>query len=134
MLWKVYYQDQTFTSDDGDWTDVPPRGIQAVAIPHPTAYRQILTGDFYWWSPWANGPVQSDWTGVVDFLLEQGVMTPNQKFTDISPAIQWEQGVRWGRSLSDIEYNRVYQQIVEDADLVVWGQKVGRLPSERRVR
>lgn len=131
MNWKLYYQDSTFSSDDGAWNDAPARGVQALALPHPTANRQIQTNDFYFMSPWADEPCAADLFGIIDYLLEIRVLTPNQAITDLAAADLFNHGIKLGRSLSDTEYNRVHTEIVADADLTVWGPKTTRTPHER---
>lgn len=131
MQWKLYYPNGTFTSLDGSWLDAPPRGIQALAIPHYTGTRQIQSNDFYIWPAWMDEPTAADLYGVIDMLIEQGLMTADQHVADFTPEQLFGWGVKWGRSLTDRAYNELYRQVVADADLIEWGAKVGRLPSER---
>lgn len=131
LVWKVYYHDHTFTNLDGDWHDAPPRGVQAVAIPHDTGNRQIQTNDFYWWPDWTTYPIAGDVWGVMDWLLTVGILHPDQPITELTPGQLFRAGVKLGRSLDNHTYRRVYQQIVDDADLLEWGPKTTRLPNER---
>ena len=125
MDWKLYYQDGTYSSDDGPWEDAPSRGVQALATPHRTSNREIQTGDFYFWPPWCDAPISGDLYGVIDYLIENGV-------EDWQPVVvNREQGIKWGRSLDSGTYNDLYQQIVADADLIEWGPKTTKAPYER---
>ena len=133
MNWKLYYPDGgTFSSDDGDWEAAPSRGVQALVTPHPTSSREIQTGDFYFWPPWCTYPISGDLFGVVDFLIEIGAHTerPDDVFFHLAVGRR-EHGIKWGRSLDSGTYNQLYQKIVKDADLIVWGPKTTRTPYER---
>ena len=129
MLWKLYYQDTTYSSDDGLWGGAPPRGVQALATPHPTSNREIQTGDFYFWPPWCESPISGDLFGVVDYLIEIGIDTDDDMW--LRPVIERQHGIKWGRSLDSGTYNSLFQRIVEDADLISWGPKTTRAPYER---
>lgn len=53
MLWKIYYDDnQTFSSDDGEWETAPSDGIICVVVESNKVGRHIFSGsDFYFKIP-----------------------------------------------------------------------------------
>lgn len=119
MLWALYYDSRrVYTSEDGEWQDAPPWGVQALVVSQmPTQERVIFEGDFYFIPANATEPFGGDQWGVVDKLIVEGHMTGNMLLADFTPEelIGW--GVKFGRMLDRAKYEELARFIREDARL-----------------
>lgn len=105
-MWKIYYEDEVFSSDDGDKKDAPARGVQAIIQDSKEVGVHVVTGgDYYIWREKSQRWVSVDIFGLFDFLIETGL-------------------VKFGRTISRDEYLEIMKEVMED--------KAGWLPSERK--
>ena len=96
MRWKIYYDDgTTFSDEDGSLEDAPARGVQAIVCKDERLGWVVETGcDYY---VWKDGRFYArDIFGLFDFLIDSGL-------------------VKFGRTITSMEYNQVFQRALEDA-------------------
>jgi len=76
VTWRIYYEDSTFSDEDGDVADAPALGVIAIVqtkqphsrfVEHDVAY----TEGYYWWEGgrWYAG----DQFGMWDYLTRPGL-------------------------------------------------------------
>lgn len=138
MEWKLYYGDRTtFSSEDGEWADAPPRNVQGLATPDHIVGREMDTPlfgrSFYLWWPGAERPWSVDWAGLLDYLLEVGALAPEVPLVEVPFAVLVEHGVKFGRSLGNEGFREVLAWMQDDAALT-WPRKSayvqGEIPRE----
>lgn len=97
MWWRIYYADGTkFTDGEGTPYDAPAIGVVVITQADATNRFRTVTGDFYVCWPW--GWEACDIFGLWDYLASAGPKT-----------------VKFGRTLSNEVYDRVYQTALREA-------------------
>ena len=128
-FWKLYYTDQTtYSSDDGDWLDAPAWGVLGVArLDEERGYGRS-TNDFYVFPPWAVMPWAADQWGVLDQLIQTGVITAEDRISDLAPQMLIDAGIKFGRSVDAKAWMTLEAWMTDDPDLP---HKSGTLRNER---
>lgn len=99
-MWKLYYEDTTFSHEDGDPVDAPTFGVLVIAQPDFEVGRMLLSRfDWYWWDGEWYG---SDWIGMVDAFMHREA-----------------RALKAGRSVPNTVYQEVFQKAWDDPDLPV---------------
>ena len=126
MSWKIYYEDQsTFSNGDGPWADAPPWGVMAVAILNDWVGYSLGTDDFYIKD---TEPRACNVWGLMDYLLEKGVLASDQRLSDLTADVLTAAGVKFGRSVANDEWQEIKHWIGNDPDMP---HKSGRYVDER---
>jgi len=109
MTWRIYYGNNTIY--EGSVEDAPARDVQVIAQSSPEHGWLAVSGrDYYVWRDGLWFGV--DKFGLYDYLIEPG----------------WKR-VLFGRTLTTEEYNRIWQQMMNDPELPT---KTGGTKGERR--
>lgn len=119
MMWKLYYHDGTsYSSDDGDWLDAPPWGVMGVAYLSERFGYGRDTNDFYVFPPWATvAPWAADQWGVLDQLIQAGIITADDRISELAPQTLIDAGIKFGRSVDAAEWQRVQRMMIDDPEL-----------------
>jgi hypothetical protein len=91
-VWRFYYTPRaTFGSEEGSVEDVPPWGVQGVAVPHERAgTRLIYNTDFYVWKD--GGWFGMDFLGLIDWLVNE---VKTVKVGRTGAYSDWEDLLKW---------------------------------------
>lgn len=115
--WKLYYHDgTTFSDDDGDWLEAPSRGVIGLEYVDHTTGRARDSNDFYINPPWGH-PWGADQWGVLDLLIETGVMSESDRLSDLSTEQMAAAGVKFGRSVSNEAWRAFMRWMDKDEEL-----------------
>ena len=112
-MWKIFYQEGTYSSNDGAPELATKVGVQAIIVSHERAGRRVeRSEDFYIWTPENGG-----WRGANHFRLAEYLQSPGYKL------------VLFGRTISDKEYAKVLDRATNDSELppktaIVKGERV----------
>lgn len=144
-MWKLFYSGHqpgaepldlngslkvsTFSSERGSWQEAPPWGVMGVAHVDDVVGYSRDSGDFYVMSPWAGDqPWACDSWGLMDHLIEIGVLHPAMALTELTANQLIEAGVKFGRSIRNNEWRRILSWMDQDPELP---RKSARYPRER---
>lgn len=99
-VWTIYYDDgSTFTHLNGDPVDAPPFGMVVIAQKPVDKPRSLIHGtDFYYWNSDEGEWWGTDWTGVLDRMLNR---------LPLSALLQ-------GRMVSDTKYRETLRRADRD--------------------
>lgn len=75
------------------------------------------TNDFYVFPPWAAKPWAADQWGVLDQLIQAGVITPTQIISELAPQTLIDAGIKFGRSVDNDEWIIVQRRMATDPEL-----------------
>lgn len=112
-MWKIFYEDDTYSSNDGLPENAIKTGVQAIIVSDGRVGRRIeSTEDFYIWTPENGG-----WRGANHFRMSEYLYGKGFKI------------VLFGRTLTNEAYAEVMQRAAHDLELP---PKSGWLKKERR--
>lgn len=112
-MWKIFYQEGTYSSLQGTPEFAPKSGVQAIIVTDARVGRRVESAeDFYIWTPENGG-----WRGANHFRLAEYLQEPGYKL------------VLFGRTISDKAYAEVMARASNDPELP---PKSGWLKTERR--
>ena len=101
IAWKIFYEDSTYSSEDGSPENAPKRGVQGIAVSSELTGRRIeRSEDHYVWTPENGGWRGVDKFGLFDYLIEPGFKI-----------------VLFGRTISDKDFRAMWNRIEADTDL-----------------
>lgn len=137
-LWRLYYEDRSTWSDiDGPWLAAPCRGVMGLQYDDPSGRADphdlgaiLQTYDAYIWWPERPRPYGVDALGLLDYLVESGVMTEREALADVSLSRMRDAGVKLGRSVAGPVWREVRAWMRGDPDFT----KVGILRTAGTVR
>ena len=104
MWWRVYYERDTFTSEQGTPFDAPRQGVQIVVQGKDSDYEIVHGRDYFYWEPERGGWHCSDIFGAFDHLVRTprqcllfGRMMADSEWRDLFERVKLECGARTGR-------------------------------------
>lgn len=101
MAWRAYYADGSrYESTDVDWRDLPAEGLVGVVVFHDPPYRQIVDG--------------GDWFYLDDDGTPATTATADQWGEWVDPPDAPETEVKRGQALSDVAWERVRHEMIDD--------------------
>lgn len=101
MLWKIFYEEGTYSSEQGAPEDAPGWGVAVIVMPHPDIGRFVLQAhDYYFWD--GSGWQGKDLVGLMDRLVNQPKLTTR--------------AVKIGRFLPQEHYKAICDQARADPD------------------
>lgn len=132
IRWRVYYEDMTFSDEEGTANEAPAWGVLVIAQVDPDVGRFLQHGaDYYWYdgARWYGG----DLPGVYDYLLRLGVVLDKdlggfchawiedgiERTGDILALHRFmaRSGlVKFGRHIPNASFEATYQQATIDTD------------------
>ena len=116
MAWRLYYGDgdtsEGFSRDD--WLKSPARNVVGLVQSSDRVGRTILPADYFHWPPWLDRPFGTDQWGVIDHLLEIGVMEPSDPISSVPPNVLFANGIKLGRMLNNNDWQKIWVRMTED--------------------
>jgi len=94
MWWRIYYEREVFTSEDGSPFDAPRVGVQVIVQEKDGDYTLIHGRDHFYWEEDRGGWMTTEIFGAIDHLMRAK-----------------RQCLLFGRQLSDEDWRKVHERV-----------------------